>query len=89
MRILAVRKCITTISPHIHGNETIKHLLFDYQNAKKNIRRIVTVATGLPSPRYVYHMLGNWLAWINLDERKTILVRVAAYVGLYGVVEMM
>ena len=58
-------------------NETIKHLFFDSQHAK-TISRIVHIATGLTPPRSITHMLRNWLTGVGGNERKLILVGVAA-----------
>ena len=42
-------------------NESITHLLFDCHRAKE-IGKIVYLATGLTPPKYISHMLGNWLS---------------------------
>jgi hypothetical protein len=49
-----------------NANETIKHLLFNCHHAKQ-IWRIVYLATGLPPPKSVPHMFGNWLH--NQDDK--------------------
>ena len=42
-------------------DESITHLLFDCHHAKE-IWKIVYLATGLTPPKYISHMLGNWLS---------------------------
>jgi hypothetical protein len=49
-----------------YANETIKHWLFNCHHAKQ-IWRIVYLATGLPPPKSVFYMFGNWLH--NQDDK--------------------
>jgi hypothetical protein len=60
-------------------DESIKHLFFECPLAKI-IWRVVHMTFGIPSPRNVSNMFGNWLTGLNKQEVKNIRIGACAIV---------
>jgi hypothetical protein len=70
------------------NSETIRHLFFECHYARF-IWRALLAAFGLPNPRDMEHVAGNWLMGFSKHDKSLIMTGWRLWFGLFGLVGMM